>query len=105
MILVGNKNDLWQDRKVVTDKACQVGISNIETETHHQPQTDIENEFDGGETENKVNPFFYLKEAEAAGYANFFEITVRESLDQVRVVFNEGIRRGLASGEHRYENE
>merc|ERR1711892_519550 len=63
VILVGNKNDLWHDREVVTDKACQ--------------------------------------EAEAAGYTNFFEITTRESLDQVRVVFNEGIRRGLVSGEHR----
>jgi len=63
VILVGNKNDLWHDREVVTDKACQ--------------------------------------EAEAAGYTNFFEITARESLDQVRVVFHEGIRRGLTSGEHR----
>ena len=42
-----------------------------------------------------------MQEAEAAGYTNFFEITARESLDQVRVVFNEGIRRGLTSGEHR----
>ena len=41
------------------------------------------------------------QEAEAAGYTNYFEITARESLDQVRVVFNEGIRRGLACGEHR----
>ena len=24
VILVGNKNDLWHDREVVTDKACQV---------------------------------------------------------------------------------
>jgi GTPase SAR1 family protein len=63
VILVGNKNDLWHDREVVTDQACQ--------------------------------------EAEAAGYTNYFEITARESLDQVRVVFHEGIRRGLACGEHR----
>ena len=25
VILVGNKNDLWQDREVATDFACQVG--------------------------------------------------------------------------------
>ena len=62
MILVGNKNDLWQDRQVGTDQACQ--------------------------------------EAEEAGCSNFYEITTRESLDQVRVVFFEGVRRGLASGEH-----
>ena len=24
MILVGNKSDIWQERQVVTDKACQV---------------------------------------------------------------------------------
>ena len=24
IILVGNKNDLWHDREVVTDNACQV---------------------------------------------------------------------------------
>ena len=63
VILVGNKNDLWHDREVGTDQACQ--------------------------------------EAEAAGFSNYFEITVRDSLDQVRVVFHEGIRRGLACGEHR----
>ena len=63
MILIGNKNDAWQDREVATDTACQ--------------------------------------EAEASGYTNFHEITTKESLDQVRIVFTEGIRRGLASGEHR----
>ena len=63
VILVGNKNDLWQDRQVGTDQACQ--------------------------------------EAEEAGCSNFYEITTRESLDQVRVVFFEGVRRGLASGDHR----
>ena len=63
VILVGNKNDLWQDREVATDLACQ--------------------------------------EAEAGGYTNYHEITTKESLDQVRIVFTEGIRRGLAQGEHR----
>ena len=63
VILVGNKNDLWQDRQVATDLACQ--------------------------------------EAKSGGYTNFHEITTKESLDQVRIVFTEGIRRGLASGEHR----
>ena len=42
-----------------------------------------------------------VQEAEEAGCSNFYEITTRESLDQVRVVFFEGVRRGLASGEHR----
>ena len=41
------------------------------------------------------------QEAEEAGFSNFYEITTRESLDQVRIVFFEGIRRGLASGDHR----
>ena len=41
------------------------------------------------------------QEAEEAGCSNFYEITTRESLDQVRVVFFEGVRRGLASGDHR----
>jgi len=63
MILVGNKSDIWQERQVVTDKACQ--------------------------------------EAKDEGYSNFFEITTRESLDQVRVVFTEGIRRGLAARVYR----
>ena len=55
------------------------------------------------------------QEAEANGYTNYHEITTKESLDQVkyyrlarcdrcecqvRIVFAEGIRRGLASGEH-----
>ena len=26
MILVGNKSDIWQERQVVTDKACQVTV-------------------------------------------------------------------------------
>ena len=26
LILVGNKNDLWQDREVATDLACQVNM-------------------------------------------------------------------------------
>ena len=26
MILVGNKSDVWQERQVVTDKACQVNF-------------------------------------------------------------------------------
>ena len=79
MILVGNKNDLWQDRQVGTDQAFQVrpppplSISLSKTE----------------------------QEAEEAGCSNFYEITTRESLDQVRVVFFEGVRRGLASGDHR----
>ena len=60
---MGNKNDLWQERQVATDHACQ--------------------------------------EAEAGGYTNFHEITTKGSLDQVRIVFTEGIRRGLATGEHR----
>ena len=29
MILVGNKSDVWQERQVVTDKACQVSFSMI----------------------------------------------------------------------------
>ena len=41
------------------------------------------------------------QEAKEAGFSNFYEITARESLDQVRIVFFEGIRRGLASGDHR----
>ena len=42
-----------------------------------------------------------MQEAEIAGFSYFFEITTKESLDQVRVVFEEAIRRGLAARESR----
>ena len=63
MILVGNKNDLWQDREGATDLACQVNLHFF--------------------------LFFYFailltQEAEANGYTNYHEITTKESLDQVR---------------------
>ncbi|XP_023323433.1 ras-like protein family member 11A [Eurytemora carolleeae] len=63
IILVGNKNDLWHQRQVVTDLACQ--------------------------------------EAKDLGFANFFEISVKESLDQVRIVFEEAIRRGAVTRRQR----
>ena len=77
MILVGNKSDIWQERQVVTDKACQVMIMimiiliilmiiliMIMIMTIMMTK-------------------YSWKEAKDEGYSNFFEITTRESLDQV----------------------
>ena len=90
MILVGNKSDIWQERQVVTDKACQVSdimilmtmtmivmmmtITRIMTMMMMVMMAMIEMITVWQEC---------VQEAQEAGYGNYFEITTRESLDQV----------------------